>query len=183
VLQGIQHLARLLAGGGVVEVDQGLPQAGGLRQQGKVGPGGGGAGCRMSPPERRPWWLGHRPSPAVMISAPEWRSRRRAGRRELCAAPPRKTGPQHGGLVGGDATALQIEQLVLLQAAHGGAVGALHIVGHDFELGFGVDPGRDRSSRLRLSWAASVRWAARGTCTAPLNTLRSWPRAATALCT
>ena len=36
VLKGLEHLARLLAGGGVVEVDQRLAQAGGLCQQGEI---------------------------------------------------------------------------------------------------------------------------------------------------
>ena len=36
VLQRLEHLAGLLAGGGVIEVDQGLAQAGLLRQQGEV---------------------------------------------------------------------------------------------------------------------------------------------------
>ena len=37
LLQRLQHLTRLLAGGGVIQVDQRLPQAGRLGQQGEIG--------------------------------------------------------------------------------------------------------------------------------------------------
>ena len=43
-------------------------------------------------------------------------------------------------LIGGDAAALQIKQFVLLQPTDGGAMGAAHIVGDDFQLRLGVDP-------------------------------------------
>ena len=41
VLQRLQHLAGLLAGGRIVQVDQRFPQAGGLGQQREIGPGEG----------------------------------------------------------------------------------------------------------------------------------------------
>ena len=43
-------------------------------------------------------------------------------------------------MLGPNAAALEVEELVGLQAADRGAVGALHVIGHDLELGLGVDP-------------------------------------------
>ena len=42
VLQGLEHLAGLLAGGGVIQVDQRLAEAGDLAQQREIGAGEGG---------------------------------------------------------------------------------------------------------------------------------------------
>jgi hypothetical protein len=75
-----------------------------------------------------------RAGPAGLVGCRSWRAAR--------AAPPRRTPAAAAGLPGRrDATALQIEQLLGLQATHGGAVGTLHIVGHDLQLRLGVDAG------------------------------------------
>ena len=55
---------------------------------------------------------------------------------------------QGSGIRSSDATALQIKKLILLQLAHGGAMGTAHVIGDDFQLRFGVNPGPIRKQEI-----------------------------------
>ena len=55
---------------------------------------------------------------------------------------------QGSGIGSSDATALQIKKLILLQLAHGGAMGTAYVIGDDFQLRLGVNPGPIRKQEI-----------------------------------